>query len=85
MITLQDLHSVAGFQQLFADARFIRAIAYLREQNPPADLQNDAAGWKGWKAALDSLETLRFPPLQAPKKEERRPAYSPPVKPENKS
>lgn len=71
-MTLQDLHSMPDFVNLFTDKRFVAAIQFLREHpDPKNNTGGDATliirsegSWHGWFGCLEKLEQLSRPPQQ---------------------
>jgi len=71
-MTLQKLHEIPKFVELFSDPRFVAAMIYMRE-NPKA-LQNNyvdatmiiknEGAFNGWFNFAKELEALSQPPLQ---------------------
>jgi len=71
-MTLQQLHEIPKFSELFIDRRFIAAIAYMREHPRPrntggsdatAIIKNEGS-WCGWFDFAQELEALSKPPSQ---------------------
>ena len=85
-MTLQKLHEIPKFVELFSDPRFVAAMIYMRE-NPKA-LQNNyvdatmiiknEGAFNGWFNFAKELEALSQPPLQVAQVEKGRPYQPPP-------
>jgi hypothetical protein len=85
-MTLQNLHEIPKFVELFSDHRFVAAMIYMREH--PEALQNNhidatmiirnEGQWKGWFGFARELEALSKPPVQTAPLERVRPYQPPP-------
>jgi len=80
-MTLQDLHNISKFTELFADPRFVALLHYHREHIGKSHLDNahttealiHRGGFRdGWLEAINEMPKLENPPKPEPEKRDGR-------------